>query len=99
MGVVLPVHDEEKLLPRSLQSLEVAVSAVPPSISGRVAVVLDHCGDASSAIADTWGARFGALVIPRECGSVGWLAEVGAVPFCRSARRGPRENLVGDNRC
>jgi hypothetical protein len=77
MGVVLPVHDEENLLPGSLQAIEAAVRALPASISCRVAVVLDHCGDASSAIAHTWGARFGALVIPQECGSVGIARQVG----------------------
>jgi len=78
VGVVLPVHDEEKLLPGSLQGLEVAVNALPPSISCRIAVVLDHCGDASSAIAHAWGARFEALVIPQECESVGMARQVGA---------------------
>ena len=51
VGIVLPVHDEEELLPRALQGLDVALAAVSPSISRRVAVVLDTCGDASSAIA------------------------------------------------
>jgi len=78
VGVVLPVHDEEKLLPGSLQGLEAAVDALPPSISCRVAVVLDNCGDASSAIAHTWGARFGALVVHRECGSVGLARRAGS---------------------
>ena len=77
MGVVLPVHDEEKLLPSSLRSLEVALNALPPSILCRVAVVLDHCGDASSAIAHTWGARFGALVLHQEFGSVGMARRTG----------------------
>jgi hypothetical protein len=71
LGVVLPVHDEEELLPCALQALEVALDAVSPSISRRVAVVLDTCGDASSAIARRWAARVGALVIRRECRSVG----------------------------
>lgn len=71
VGVVLPVHDEEELLPSALQALEVALDAVPPSMSRRVAVVLDTCGDASSAIVRRWAARVGALVIRRECRSVG----------------------------
>ena len=78
VGVVLPVHDEENLLPSSLRGLEVAVNALPPSILCRVAVVLDHCGDASSAIAHTWGARFGALVLPQECRSVGMARRAGS---------------------
>jgi hypothetical protein len=71
VGIVLPVHDEEELLPRALQGLDVALAAVSPSISRRVAVVLDTCGDASSAIARRWAAEVGALVIRRECRSVG----------------------------
>ncbi len=62
MGVVLPVHDEENLLPCSLQALELAIAALPSSISCRVAIVLDRCGDASSAIVDAWAARFEVLV-------------------------------------
>jgi cellulose synthase/poly-beta-1,6-N-acetylglucosamine synthase-like glycosyltransferase len=77
VGVVLPVHDEESLLPSSLQGLAVAVNTLPPSISCRVAVVLDHCCDASSAIAQTWGARFGALVLPQEYRSVGMARRAG----------------------
>jgi hypothetical protein len=78
VGVVLPVHDEEDLLPDSLHGLELAVDALPPSISCRVAIVLDRCGDASSAIAHTWGARFGAHVSTREGGSVGMARRAGA---------------------
>jgi hypothetical protein len=77
VGVVLPVHNEEKLLPGSLHALELAVAALPASISCRVAIVLDHCGDASSAIAHAWGARFGAFVLPQECGSVGMARRAG----------------------
>lgn len=77
VGVVLPVHDEENLLPGSLRSLEAAVKALPPSISCRVVVVLDHCGDASSAIAHTWARSWGALVLPEQCGSVGMARQMG----------------------
>jgi hypothetical protein len=78
VGVVLPVHDEEELLPGALQALEMAVNTLSPSISCRVAVVLDHCGDASAVIARRWGARFGALLIRRECKSVGLARRAGA---------------------
>ncbi len=77
VGVVLPVHDEETLLPGSLHALEEAVDALPPSISCQVVVVLDHCGDASSEIAHSWGARCGALVLSQECGSVGMARRAG----------------------
>lgn len=79
VGIVLPVHDEEELLPRALQALDVALGAVAPSISRRVAVVLDTCSDASSAIARRWAARVGALVVRRECRSVGVARGTGAL--------------------
>jgi Glycosyl transferase family 2 len=78
VGVVLPVHDEEKRLPSSLQALEVAVAALPSSISCRVAIVLDECGDASAAIADAWGARRGALILRCACRSVGLARRAGS---------------------
>ena len=84
MGVVLPVHDEEQLLPGSLQALEVAVAALPSSISCRVAIVLDQCGDASSAIADAWGRASEPSSFPRNAGVWEWLAERAAVPFFHS---------------
>jgi Glycosyl transferase family 2 len=77
VGVVLPVHNEEELLPGALQALEMAVSALSPSISCRAAIVLDRCGDASSVIAHSWGARFGALVVRRDCRSVGLARQTG----------------------
>ena len=77
VGVLLPVHDEEDLLSGSLRGLEVAMDALPASISGQVAIVLDRCGDASARIAQTWGTGFGASVISRDCGSVGMARRAG----------------------
>ena len=100
VGVVLPVHDEEELLPGALQALEMAVNALSPSISCRVAVVLDHCGDASSAIARCWGARFGALVIRRECRSVGLARRAGSLALlARWPEKDSGAGLAGDHRC
>jgi hypothetical protein len=78
VGVVLPVHDEEELLPGALQALEIAIKALSLSISCRVAIALDHCGDASYAIARCWGSRFDTLVIRRECKNVGLARRAGA---------------------
>lgn len=78
VGVVLPVHDEEELLPRALEALEVAVDALLPAIPCRVAIVLDDCGDASSAIACSWQPQYGALVIGRRFRSVGVARHAGA---------------------
>lgn len=79
VGIVVPVHDEEELLPGALQALERAVDALSTSISCRVAVVLDSCDDASSTIAGCWAARLGALVIRRECRSVGLARRIGSL--------------------
>ena len=75
--VVLPVHDEEELLPGALRALERAIGALTPSISCRVAVVLDSCVDASRAIATSWATQFGALVIGRDYSSVGQARRTG----------------------
>ncbi len=77
VGIVVPVHDEEALLPGALHALELAIDAMSPSISCNVAIVLDQCRDASSAIAHFWAARFGALVIDRDSGNVGLARQVG----------------------
>jgi hypothetical protein len=79
VGVVLPVHDEAELLSGSLQALEQALDALSTSIRCRVVVVLDSCADASSAIASCWAARFGALVIRRECRNVGLARRIGSL--------------------
>ena len=75
--VVLPVHDEEELLPGALRALEKAIGALTPSISCRVAVVLDSCVDASRDIATSWATHFGALVISRDYCSVGQARRAG----------------------
>lgn len=78
VGIVLPVHDEDELLSGALQALELAVDALSTSILCRVVVVLDSCADASSAIASWWAVRLGALVIRRECRSVGLARQIGS---------------------
>lgn len=79
VGIVLPVHDEEELLPDALHALEAAVNALSPCMSCRIAIVLDRCGDASSAIARCWGKRLGTLIIRRECGNVGLARQAGSL--------------------
>jgi Glycosyl transferase family 2 len=84
VGVVLPVHDEEDLLPGALHALEDAVAALPTALSVRTVVVLDSCGDASAGIAGRWADRRGALVLPRDCRSVGLARQAG----CRAVLAG-----------
>ncbi|GAA3210027.1 glycosyltransferase [Oerskovia jenensis] len=53
LAVVVPVNDEEALLPRCLEALEVAVANVRaerPALRVAVVVVLDDCRDGSAAI-------------------------------------------------
>jgi cellulose synthase/poly-beta-1,6-N-acetylglucosamine synthase-like glycosyltransferase len=78
VGVVLPVHDEEELLPVALEGIEQAVDALPSAISCRVAVVLDGCRDGSAAVADAWAGRVGALVIMGDYRSVGTARRAGS---------------------
>jgi len=77
VGVVVPVHDEEDLLPAALEGVEEAVDALLPPTSCRVAVVLDDCRDGSLAVAQAWAGRVGALVVERECRSVGSARRAG----------------------
>ena len=77
VGVVVPVHDEEDLLPTALEGIDEAVDALPTPTSCRVAVVLDDCRDGSSAVARAWASRVGALVIERECRGVGSARRAG----------------------
>ena len=78
VGIVLPVHDEEEILPSALEAIDAAVRALPRDMAHRVVVVLDSCQDASATIARSWGVRTGALVMSRECGNVGAARRIGS---------------------
>jgi glycosyltransferase involved in cell wall biosynthesis len=78
VGVVLPVHDEETLLPGALEAIEGAVAALPAAIKGLVAVVLDDCRDGSAATAVAWAIRVGAVVLRQDCRNVGSARAQGA---------------------
>lgn len=58
-GVVLPVHNEERLLPAALSALDEAIrhTVVVAGVPIRVAVVLDTCTDGSAQIAEQWRDR------------------------------------------
>jgi Glycosyl transferase family 2 len=78
VGIVLPVHDEEELLPVAFEGVAQAVDSLPPWISCQVAVVLDECRDGSAALAHAWADRVGALVVVEECKSVGTARRAGS---------------------
>ena len=58
-GVVLPVHDEERLLPAAICALERAIrhASLLTEVPIGVAVVLDTCTDGSARIAEQWRDR------------------------------------------
>jgi hypothetical protein len=88
---VVPVHDEEDLLPDAQQALDLAIDRLSPSVSCRVVLVLDSCGDASWTIARCWAARRNALVVRRECMSVGVARRFG---FSALLARWPEMDLA-----
>jgi hypothetical protein len=77
VGIVVPVHDEEDLLPRALQALDQAVAHVPLGVRCRTALVLDACIDASSTLARRWANSRDALVLVRGYTNVGAARRVG----------------------
>jgi glycosyltransferase involved in cell wall biosynthesis len=54
VGIVLPVHDEQLLLPGALDALSRATAQLPVGVECRTAVVLDDCTDDSAVIARQW---------------------------------------------
>ena len=77
VGVVLPVHDEEDLLPRALESLGHALDGLPSGIESRVAIVLDNCSDLSGDIAREWARRHQAVLVTEQAGNVGTARRAG----------------------
>ena len=57
-GVVVPVHNEERLVSAALDALDRAISYVSDSrVSVGIAVVLDTCSDRSSDVVSDWRTR------------------------------------------
>jgi Glycosyl transferase family 2 len=71
VGIVVPVHNEERLLHVALGALGRAIANVPTKIERRVAIVLDSCNDASTAIAHRWAKTHATLLISRDDSNVG----------------------------
>jgi glycosyltransferase involved in cell wall biosynthesis len=70
VGVVVPAHDEEELLPACLAALGEAVATVRaerPGLRVRIVVAADACTDDTPAVAR----RAGALVVPLNFKNVG----------------------------
>lgn len=70
VGVVVPAHDEEELLPACLTALGEAAAvatAERPGLRVRIVVAADACTDGTAAVAQ----RSGALVVPLTMRNVG----------------------------
>jgi glycosyltransferase involved in cell wall biosynthesis len=76
VAVLVPVHDEEELLPGCLEALRAAGAC-------RVFVVLDACTDRSAAIAR----RYGVEVLHIRARNVGVARHLGAVEALRAGAR------------
>lgn len=49
IGVIVPAHDEEELLPACVDALDRALAAVPPTVARTSVIMLDACRDGSAA--------------------------------------------------
>lgn len=84
IGVVVPVHDEERLLARCLQAL--ATAARHPELAGEavhIVVALDACSDGSRAVA----ARHGVACVEIGARNVGLARAAGATAALAAGAR------------
>jgi hypothetical protein len=87
-GVVIPVHDEERLVPQSLEALDRAMTAVADlNLDVGIVIVLDRCSDRSGELVDQWRRRSTSHddtrmvdVLETAAGNVGQARKLG----CRS---------------
>jgi hypothetical protein len=89
-GVVLPVHDEEQLLPRALAALDRAIGNVGgASVISGIAIVLDACTDRSADVVSDWKrhagrSRFTTIdVIETDVENVGGARRIGVERLLR----------------
>lgn len=67
VGVVLPVHNEESNVTKTLDAIERAMWELPSDIESRVAVVLDSCDDASPGLVRHWSEGRGRSAVVVVC--------------------------------
>ena len=85
IGVVVPAHDEEELLPRCLAALREAAAlatAERPGLRVRIVVATDACSDGTAALAQ----RAGAAVVPVSARNVGRARAAGLREVLRTSR-------------
>jgi glycosyltransferase involved in cell wall biosynthesis len=83
IGVVVPAHDEEELLPGCLAALREAAAlaaAERPGLRVRIVVAADACSDGTAALAE----RAGAAVVPVSVRNVGRARAAGSRPPTRT---------------
>ncbi len=93
-GIIIPVHDEEELLPAALDAIERAIDRAAWAGPAHTVVVLDGCEDASRAIAGRWRRRVGsaaATVVEIDVRNVGAARRAGTDAVLR-LRRGNSVN-------
>lgn len=84
VGIVVPVHDEERRLGDAVRALETAILALEDhDLAVRVVIVLDACRDTSVDVAEWWrsctgrGTRFLVTVVHCEVRNVGRARAIG----------------------
>ncbi len=85
VGVVVPAHDEEELLPACLATLRIAAAAAVaerPGLAVRVVVTADACSDGTAALAR----RAGATVVAASARSAGVARAAGLREILAGAR-------------
>jgi glycosyltransferase involved in cell wall biosynthesis len=89
IGVVVPAHDEEELLPACLDALAVARTRVG-GLGVHVVVVLDRCSDGSRAVA---AARPWVEIVTIDAGNVGAARAAGVETILRRFTSTPLDRL------
>ncbi len=82
VGVVVPAHDEEELLPACLAGLAEAATVATadrPGLRVRIVVAADACTDGTAAVAE----RAGAQVVPLAARNVGTARATGLAALLR----------------
>ena len=107
-GIVIPVHNEERLVSAALDSLDQAIRHTSDSgVSVGIAVVLDSCSDGSSELVSDWRYRTATFheahhieVLEVAAGSVGSARRAGCQALLREWSDAPPEtDLAGHHRC
>ncbi len=105
VGIVLPVHNEERMLRSSLNALDSAANRVGDELPCHIVVVLDDCRDGSAAVTQRWVRNRAAgrkgrsalsklvTVLTIDAGNVGSARRVGCAFALQSFRGTPADNV------